>query len=77
MTVFFFLKMCKIKCFSGEFVVDIIQLQPARGVDFIVDAIDTVKSKIELIKFSFENNIQAISSFGAGNRMDAKASFCI
>ena len=75
MTVFF-LKMCKIKCFQENLWL-IIQLQPAKGVDFIVDAIDTVKSKIELIKFSFENNIQAISSFGAGNRMDAKASFCI
>ncbi len=38
---------------------------------FIVDAIDTVKSKIELIKFAKENDIKIISSFGAGNRMDA------
>lgn len=41
------------------------------GPDFIVDAIDTVKSKIELIKFAKENDIKIISSFGAGNRMDA------
>lgn len=38
--------------------------------DFIVDAIDTVKSKIGLLKYAKENNIQIISSFGAGNRMD-------
>lgn len=39
--------------------------------DFIIDAIDTIKPKISLIKYAKENNINIISSFGAGNRMDA------
>lgn len=38
--------------------------------DFVVDAIDTVKSKIGLLKYAKENDIPIISSFGAGNRMD-------
>ncbi len=38
--------------------------------DFIIDAIDSLKSKIKLIKYSKENNIKIITSFGAGNRMD-------
>ncbi len=38
--------------------------------DFIVDAIDSLKSKIKLIKYSKENNIKIITSFGAGNRID-------
>ncbi len=54
--------------FSGDFSI-------SAGVDFIVDAIDTVKSKIELIKFARNNGIQMVSSFGAGNRMDASKLF--
>lgn len=38
--------------------------------DFIVDAIDTIKSKVSLLKYAKENKIPVISSFGAGNRMD-------
>ncbi len=45
------------------------------NIDFIVDAIDTVKSKIELIKFAKLHNINIISSMGAGNRMDAAKLF--
>ena len=44
-------------------------------IDFIADAIDTVKSKIELIKFAKLNNINIISSMGAGNRMDGTKLF--
>lgn len=39
--------------------------------DFIVDAIDTVKSKVVLLKYAKENKIETVSSFGAGNRIDA------
>lgn len=38
--------------------------------DFVVDAIDSLKSKIKLIKYSTLNNINLITSFGAGNRLD-------
>lgn len=38
--------------------------------DYIVDAIDTVTSKIYLAKFAFEKNIKIISAMGAGNKMD-------
>jgi len=54
------------KVFSGEFAIGAAKMGP----DFIVDAIDTVKSKIELIKFAKENGIKIVSSMGAGNRMD-------
>lgn len=58
----FYSEGAKDKVFSGEFAPE--------AVDFIVDAIDTVKSKVELIKFAYDNKIDIISSFGAGNRMD-------
>lgn len=55
------------KVFSGDFTLE--------GIDFIVDAIDTVKSKIELIKLAKENGVKIVSSLGAGNRMDAAKLF--
>jgi len=38
--------------------------------DYVVDAIDTVKGKIELIVKAKENNVPVISSMGAGNKMN-------
>ncbi len=77
----FFTEDTQDKVFSGEFSVytsgdtDIDRAGEASSPDFIVDAIDTVKSKIELIKFAKENEVEIISSFGAGNRMDATKLF--
>ena len=39
-------------------------------VDYIVDAIDTMRSKVELLVFCRKNNIPVFSSIGAGNRFD-------
>ena len=38
--------------------------------NYIIDAIDSVKSKICLIKSAKENNIPIISSMGTGNKLD-------
>lgn len=38
--------------------------------DYIVDAIDSVKSKVFLIKSAYENGVPIISSMGAGNKLD-------
>ncbi len=38
--------------------------------DFIIDACDTVDTKIEIIKYAQEHNIHLISSMGMGNRFD-------
>lgn len=40
------------------------------GCDYVVDAIDTVSSKIELIKSCNQHNIPIISSMGTGNKLD-------
>lgn len=40
------------------------------GVDFVIDAIDTVSSKVVLYEMCLERNIPFISSLGMGNRMD-------
>ena len=39
-----------------------------KDADFIVDAIDNIKSKEVIIKYALENNIRIISSMGTGNR---------
>lgn len=36
--------------------------------DFVVDAIDSVKSKLDLIEYCKENDIKIISAMGTGNR---------
>ena len=38
--------------------------------DYVIDAIDTVKSKLLIIKRAKELNIPVISSMGAGNKLD-------
>lgn len=39
-------------------------------VDFVIDAIDTMSSKLALIKYCKEHNIPFISSMGMANRLD-------
>ena len=38
--------------------------------DYVVDAVDTVTAKIELIMKAKEKNVPVISSMGAGNKLD-------
>ncbi len=40
-------------------------------IDYVVDAIDTVSSKLEIIKYCYNNNIKIISCMGTGNKLDA------
>ncbi len=39
-------------------------------IDYVIDAIDTVGSKCDLIEYCQKNDINIISSLGMGNRMD-------
>ena len=40
------------------------------GVDYVADAIDTMRYKVDLIESAVDKNIPIISAFGAGNRID-------
>lgn len=42
------------------------------NIDYLVDACDTVKTKIMLIKECLNRNIKFISSMGTGNKLDPK-----
>lgn len=39
-------------------------------VDYIADAIDSVRAKVDLIENSLKNHVPIISSLGAGNKLD-------
>ena len=41
--------------------------------DYVVDAVDTVTAKIELVMKCKEKNVPIMSSMGAGNKLDASA----
>lgn len=43
------------------------------GLDFIVDAIDNVTGKLDLIKKAKDKGIQVVSAMGAGNKLDPTA----
>jgi len=43
---------------------------PLNEYDYVVDAIDSVKSKIELIKNAKDSNTEIISCMGTGNKID-------
>lgn len=59
---------CKVKLYS-EFLDETNYLTILENnIDFIVDAIDSIKSKELIIKYALENNIKIISSMGTGNR---------
>lgn len=40
-------------------------------IDYVIDAIDTVSSKLEIIKYCYEKDIKIISCMGTGNKLDA------
>ena len=46
---------------------------PFEAYDYVVDAVDTVTAKIELVLKAQEAGVPVISSMGAGNKLDASA----
>lgn len=44
--------------------------EDGRKPDFVVDAIDNIDTKVELLKYCYDNNIPVISSMGAGCKSD-------
>lgn len=48
----------------------------AQPVDFVIDAIDTMTSKLALIRYCLEHDIPFISSMGMANRLDPTQIVC-
>lgn len=61
---------CKIKTYSLFYGKDPTPSDLFEGVDYILDAIDTVSAKMMLIEEAKKRNIPIISCMGTGNKMD-------
>lgn len=61
----------KIKCHNVFYLPENSDDFDFSGYDYIIDAIDTVSAKIDIIMKAKEKNIPVISSMGAGNKLDA------
>ncbi len=61
---------CKIHTYSLFFGQDETPSNLFEGIDYILDAIDTVSSKMLLITLAKEKNIPIISCMGTGNKLD-------
>ncbi len=48
----------------------VVPLIDGGGYDFVVDAIDTVAPKVELIDYCLKHKVKIVSSMGAGGRID-------
>ncbi len=59
---------CNITTFEERFCKDNMSKLFAQKFDYVVDAIDCVTDKIELICYCKENDINIVSAMGAGNR---------
>ena len=61
---------CTVNCYNEFITYDNIDNICFNGVDYVVDAVDTITAKIAIISKCKELNIPVISSMGAGNRLD-------
>ncbi|MDY0345027.1 MAG: ThiF family adenylyltransferase [Bacilli bacterium] len=52
---------------------ELLDMLSVANIDFIIDAIDSPKAKVELIKFALRQGIPFISSLGMANRLDPTA----
>lgn len=65
-----FNKDCNVICHSVFYDASKNDLLFSQPVDFVIDAIDTITSKVELITYCSEHSIPIISSMGMANRLD-------
>ena len=64
-----FNKFCQVVAVNDKLTPENIESFNLKDYDYILDAIDMVTSKINLITYAHNNNIQIISSMGVGNRI--------
>lgn len=61
---------CIVKVYNERLSNENINNFDLKNFDYVIDCIDDVKAKVELIKYCNKNSIKLISSMGAGNRFD-------
>lgn len=65
--------MAQVETYDMFYLPDNAELIDLNGVDYIVDAIDTMTAKINLVERAKSQNISIISCMGTGNKLDATA----
>lgn len=61
---------CEVEVFQTFIKRDNLEEMIPFNTDYVVDAIDTVSSKLDVITYCKEHNIKIISSMGTGNKLD-------
>lgn len=61
---------CEVTALQSFVTADNIEDIITKDVDYVIDAIDTVSSKIALAVWCENNNVKLISSMGTGNKLD-------
>ena len=61
---------CNVEAKQEFITADNIQEIIPEDMDYVVDAIDTVTSKLALAEYCYKNDIKLIASMGTGNKMD-------
>ena len=62
---------CEVRTFKTFFLPDTQDQFDFREYDYVIDAIDTVTGKLSIIEKAKNENVQVISSMGAGNKVNA------
>ncbi|MFH5837151.1 ThiF family adenylyltransferase [Proteiniclasticum sp. C24MP] len=63
-------KYCEIIAYKEFIGLDNLEKIIPRDTDYVIDAIDTVTSKLQVIEYCREKGIPVISSMGTGNKLD-------
>ena len=61
---------CKVEAKQEFITADNIPEILPKDIDYVVDAIDTVTSKLALAEYCYKNDIKLIASMGTGNKID-------
>ena len=61
---------CKVRAFNVFYLPENADEFDLSGYDYIIDAVDTVSAKLEIISRAYKHGIPVISAMGAGNKTD-------
>ncbi len=67
---------CKVETYDLRYLPDTADSVPLGGYDYVVDAVDNVTAKLELIARAKAANVKIVSSMGTGNRLTADFVVC-
>lgn len=67
---------CKVEVYDLRYLPDTADAVPLESYDYVVDAVDNVTAKLELISRAKAANVAIVSSMGTGNRLSADFVVC-